>query len=263
MKIGIMQPYFFPYIGYWQLMNVVDTYVIFDDVNYINRGWVNRNRILFNGQPRYFNLPMCGASQNKMINQIAVDKEENLKKRNLNILKEAYHMAPFFNEVFPMIKEIMNSEAEDLASFIADSFRFLCFYLGIESRRILSSQIEKDLSLRGEEKIIHMCEKLGADHYINAIGGVELYHEEKFRTHSIKLSFLRTDDIIYKQFDNEFIKNLSIIDIMMFNPRERVQQMLNCCEIVPAENAGGVLRQRKVNIVWKAVFISVYQEVAA
>ena len=242
MKLAIMQPYFFPYIGYWQLMDAVDTYVIYDDVNYINRGWINRNRILFNGKPRYFNLPMHGSSQNKLINEIEVDKDEILRDRNLSILKEAYHKAPYFDEIYPIITEILNSDADNVASFIADSFRILCFYLGITTERILSSEIDKDSSLKGEDKIIDICKALGAKHYINAIGGVELYHEDIFRSNGIEISFLKTKDIKYRQFDNEFENSLSIIDIMMFNSMEETRAMLKKCEIIPAKSfvGGGI-----------------------
>lgn len=238
MKIGIMQPYFFPYLGYWQLMDKVDLYVIYDDVNYINRGWINRNRILFNGMPRYFNLPVRGASQNKLINQIEVDKDEKKKRRSLAILKEAYHKAPFFDEIYPIVKEMLSSDADTASSFLADSFRFICLYLGIKTERILSSQIRKDTSLRGEDKIIDICNKTGADHYVNAIGGAGLYHEEKFRKHGIELSFLKTDDIKYEQFGNGFVENLSIIDVMMFNSREETRKLLKKCEIISSKTGG-------------------------
>lgn len=171
MIVGIMQPYFFPYIGYWQLMNAVDKYVVFDDVNYINRGWINRNRILFHGNPKYFNLPLIGASQNKLINEIRVNPDKKLVNRNMRIIEEAYKKAPYFEEAYLLIKEIMRTEGETAVEFIVDSFQHLCVYLGIETERLLSSEIEKDNTLKGQEKILNICQILGADKYINPIGG--------------------------------------------------------------------------------------------
>lgn len=246
MKLAVMQPYFFPYIGYWQLMNAVDTYVIFDDVNFINRGWVNRNKILFGGKTRYINLPLLGASQNKLINEVKVNKEKKEMKRVMSIIKEAYRKAPFFDEVYPVVKEILNSEADTVSTFIADSFRFMCLYLGIGTERFMSSNIDKDTSLKGEDKIIDICEKLGADHYINAIGGIGLYHAYKFKEHGMELSFLKTEEKVYKQFGNDFVGNLSIIDVMMFNSREDVRWMLNKYALVPALDSGGVFQKAKI-----------------
>lgn len=240
MKLAIMQPYFFPYIGYWQLMNAVDTYVIFDDVNYINRGWINRNRILFGGKTRYINLPLLGASQNKLIKEVKVNNDKKEMKRVMSIIKEAYRKAPFFDDVYPVIREILNSEANTASTFIADSFRFLCLYLGIRTERIMSSDIDKDISLKGEDKIINICERLGTDHYINPIGGIGLYHAYKFKNHGMELSFLKTEGNVYKQFGDSFVGNLSIIDVMMFNPREDVKRMLDKYELVPALDSGSI-----------------------
>lgn len=231
MKLGIMQPYFVPYIGYWQLMNAVDKYVIYDDVNYINRGWINRNRILFNGQPKYFNLPLLGASQNKLINEIAVNQDAKLKARNLQILNDAYKKAPFFDQVYPFLEKIISCDKSNVAENIAESFRVICPYLGIETELIMSSSLDKDCSLRGQSKIISICKLLGATEYYNAIGGRELYTFADFEREGIQLFFLKTGDIQYKQFDNEFQSNLSIIDVMMFNAPEEISMMLNTYEL--------------------------------
>lgn len=239
MTIAIMQPYFFPYIGYWQLMNVVDKYVIFDDVNYINRGWINRNRILLGTTPKYINLPLLGASQNKRINEIVVNKESSETERVLNIIKEAYRKAPFFDEVFPIIREIMCSKCKYASGFIADSFRFLCIYLGINTERIFSSSIEKNELLHGEDKIIDICRRLDADCYINAIGGQALYHKNVFEENGIDLKFIVTESVAYDQHINGFEPNLSIIDVMMFNSREEVRQMLQKYRLIaPVSDIG-------------------------
>lgn len=226
MRIGIMQPYFFPYIGYWQLMNAVDKYVIYDDVNFIKGGWINRNRILMNGQSQYFNVPMLGASPFKLINEIAVNNDVRLIEKNLRILEGAYRKAPYYKEVYPLLQKILFCEKQNLAEYIEESFCVLCDYLDIETEFVVSSSLKKDCSLKGQDKVLAICKLLGASEYYNAVGGRQLYSYTDFQKQDIKLYFLETDAIKYKQFDNEFQENLSIIDVMMFNSRDEIKEML-------------------------------------
>lgn len=226
-----MQPYFLPYIGYWQLMNVVDKYVIYDDVNYINRGWINRNRILLNDEPQYFNIPMLGASQNKLINEIEVNNEKKVIDKNLRKLQMAYKRAPYYGVVYPMIEKIMTSGKADLASYITESIMIISEYLDIKTELIISSSLDKNVNLKGQDKIIEICKLLQASEYYNAIGGRELYSFEMFRKNDIELKFLKTQEISYKQMNENFYPNLSILDVMMFNSKEEVKNMMNQYEL--------------------------------
>lgn len=235
MRLGIMQPYFLPYIGYWQLLNAVDKYVIYDDVNYIKGGWINRNRILINKEIKYFTVKLNGASPNKLINEIEVSNDKIYKKKMLKTIEESYKKAPFFNIVFPIIKEIMENEEDNLAKYLKYSIEKICNYLEIKMELLLSSELEKDNSLRGKDKVISICKKMGATEYYNAIGGQELYSFEEFKNNGIELKFLKTEEIIYKQFTNEFIPNLSILDVMMFNSKEKVKEFLENYTLVKQE----------------------------
>lgn len=226
MKLGIMQPYFIPYIGYWQLMNAVDKYVIYDDVNFIKGGWINRNRILVNGEPKYFNVPMLGASPYKLINEVGVNNDRKLTDKNLRALEWAYRKAPYYGDVFPLMERVLESGKDDIASYIAESFRIIGEYLDIKTEFIISSDLEKDCEQKGQDKVLSICKLLGATEYYNAIGGQKLYSFEDFKAQDITLKFLKTSDIVYEQFGNEFQPNLSIIDVMMFNSVEQIQQML-------------------------------------
>lgn len=226
MKLGIMQPYFFPYIGYWQLMNAVDTYVIYDDVNFIKGGWINRNRILLNGEVKYFNVPMLGASPFKLINEVFVNNEPVLIKKNLKIIEAAYKKAPYFHEVYPLIEKVLNCGKDNIAEYITESFKIINNYLDIKTNLIVSSSIDKDCSLKGQDKVISICKILGATEYYNAVGGQSLYSFEDFQNAGLELKFLKTNDIEYKQFENNFEPNLSIIDVLMFNSKEEVKNML-------------------------------------
>lgn len=227
MKIGIMQPYFIPYIGYWQLMNAVDKYVIYDDVHYINRGWVNRNRILVNGRAKYFIIPIKGASQNKIINEIEIDVDSKIISKNLRTIEYVYKKAPYFQEAFPIIEKILNYKESRLVSYIEFSFYVICNYLDIQTEFIISSSLSKDCNLRGEKKILNICKLLQATEYYNSVGGKQLYSFKDFENMGITLKFLQTNKIMYKQFNNEFQPNLSILDVMMFNSRKDIKGFLN------------------------------------
>lgn len=227
MRVGIMQPYFLPYIGYWQLMNAVDRYVIYDDVNYINRGWINRNRILVDGRPTLLNIPLRKASQNKKINEIEISRDEKTIRKNLRMVELAYKKAPCFERVFPLYERIIMNEKSNLAEFLADSLQMIKNYLGISTELLFSSSLEKDNSLRGQDKILEICTLLNASEYVNAIGGRDLYCASEFSKRGIQLFFLKTNPISYRQADENFWPDLSILDVMMFNDVKRVREFLN------------------------------------
>lgn len=232
MKVGIMQPYFAPYIGYWQLMNAVDEYVIYDDVTYINRGWINRNRILVEGTPQYISIPLSNASQNKKINEIELNFTTKLVKKNLKTIEYSYKKAPYYQDVFPLVKKIMECSDKRLVSYIENSFYIICNYLNIETEFVFSSSLDKNCHLKGQEKIIDICQLLNASEYYNAIGGQNLYNYEVFKNRNIRLKFLKTQSIKYTQFKNEFQPDLSIIDVMMFNSKEKVQRFLTMYDLI-------------------------------
>lgn len=232
MKVAIMQPYFFPYIGYFQLISAVDVFVIYDDVNYIKKGWINRNTILVNGKGFLFNIPLQEVSQNKIIDQINIDKNSNWKKNLLKTITLSYKKAPFFDEVFPIIENIIVQDEKNLAKFITYSLREICNFLSIKTIIMISSDIEKNNVLKGEDKIIEICKKVKADKYINAAGGTALYDKNIFLKHNISLNFIKSKPIIYSQFNKEFISWLSIIDVLMFNSPERIKDFLSQYELI-------------------------------
>ncbi|NRT70249.1 WbqC family protein [Clostridium beijerinckii] len=232
MKLGIMQPYFFPYIGYWQLMNAVDKYVIYDDVNFIKGGWINRNRILMNGEGKMVNIQMNGASPNKLINEVEVAGSQIYNKKLLKTIESCYKKAPYYSSTFPIIEDIITKSEGNLAKYLEYSIRKICEHLSINTEIIISSTINKNNNLKGQDKVIEICKKLEADEYYNAIGGQDLYSYEDFKSWDVKLKFLKTGAVKYKQFNNEFVANLSILDVMMFNSREDINNMLGQYELL-------------------------------
>ncbi|MFC4817366.1 WbqC family protein [Flavobacterium sp. GCM10023249] len=232
MRVAIMQPYFMPYIGYFQLINAVDVFVIYDDVNYIKKGWINRNTILVNNKSFLFSVSLKDASQNKLINEISVSDVNKWKKDLLKTLNLSYKKAPFYADVFPMLERIISFEESNLAAYIMYSIQELCDYLKIDTQLVRSSEIGKNNDLKGESKIIDICVKLNASEYINAIGGMELYTKSHFMEKKINLHFLKSENIAYKQFKDEFRPWLSIIDVIMFNSIEESRKFLNKFELI-------------------------------
>ena len=229
MTLGIMQPYFMPYIGYWQLMAAVDTYVIYDDVNYIKKGWINRNNILVNNDKQMFTISLNGASQNKLINEITIADDFTKLRKTIHM---AYHKAPYYNDVMSLLDKIFSYQSNNLADFIANSIKLVCQYLDIQTKIIISSDIEKNNSLKGQDKILEICKLLKADAYYNTIGGQELYDRNDFKEEGIALNFVQTDLNPYSQFKDDFIPGLSMIDVLMFNSQRQIRDMLKSYELV-------------------------------
>lgn len=228
MKVGIMQPYLFPYIGYWQLIGAVDKFVLLDDVNYIMRGYINRNSILVNGRPYRFTIPVKKASQERLImdTQLSFTLEE--KKKFLSTIRRAYKKAYHYGAVMPLIEEIIGNPEQDLTKFIRFSIEKIMGYLQIETELSVSSQMIKNNGLAGADRIIEICRRLGADEYVNPCGGRKLYSRESFIKNDMELYFLDTysEKIIYDQGKEGFEPNMSIIDILFWNSVERIKGFL-------------------------------------
>jgi hypothetical protein len=232
MKIAIMQPYLFPYIGYFQLINAVDKFVIFDDVNYINKGWINRNRILLNKQEYTFTIPLEKVSQNKLINEVNIVNEIKWKAKFLKTIETAYKKAPMFHQIFPLIEEVINFEERNLSAYICHSIRKLCSTFGIKAQIIESTVQYNTCKLKGQDKILEICLQEKATQYINPIGGTEIYQHDSFEQKQLELLFLKSKSIVYTQFGNDFIPWLSIIDVLMFNSKEKISDFLTEYKLV-------------------------------
>ena len=230
-KIAIMQPYFFPYIGYWQLINAVDIFILYDDVNFIKKGWINRNNILLNKRDHLITIPLLNVSQNKHVNECMVSDDYKTIDNIIKTINLAYKKAPYYNLVFPSIEEIIKTKGS-ISDLVLKSVLWIKEYLDIDTEIILSSSIDKNNELKGQDKIIEIVKKLNGNHYINAIGGQELYDKEIFNNNGIKLNFIKMKEIKYKQFNNEFVPNLSIIDVLMFNSPEKIREMLDDYQLI-------------------------------
>lgn len=228
MKIAIMQPYLFPYIGYFQLINIADKFVIHDDVQYIKGGWINRNRILVNGTDFLFTFSIKNDSTFLNINQrYFTENFDKDKIKFLKIIESAYGKAPFYTSTKNLLDFVLSINEKNISKMIMQSLIVISNYLDINTEFYMSSVIHENNTLKGEERVIHINQCLKSNHYINSIGGQNLYSQEKFEKHGMKLSFLQPKLVEYHQLDNQFIPWLSIIDVLMFNDKNKVKKMLN------------------------------------
>jgi hypothetical protein len=221
-----MQPYFLPYAGYYQLIASVDLFVVYDNIKYTKKGWINRNRLLQNGTDAMFTLPLSKDSDSldirdrKLIDNF--DKEKFLRK-----FEGAYKQAQYFEQTFDLLRQVVYFPKDNLFDFIHNSLVETCRHLYIDTKIIVSSEIDINHQLHAQDKVIALCNALGAKEYINAIGGIDLYSRERFQEDGIQLRFIQPRVREYAQNSNAHISSLSIVDMMMFSPIEIVVDCIN------------------------------------
>ena len=222
MKIAIMQPYFFPYIGYFQLIAAVDLFIVYDNIKYTKKGWINRNRMLQGGKDVMFSLPLRSDSDALDVRDRALAPDFNRNKL-LNQLRGAYGHAPHFADVFPMIERAVRHDDPNLFGFLNHALACACGHLGLTTPIRASSGIDIDHGLKNQDKVIALSKAVGAATYVNAIGGLDLYNQGAFREQGLDLKFIRAKPFEYAQFGDPFVPWLSIIDVLMFNPLDAVR----------------------------------------
>lgn len=212
MKLAIMQPYLFPHIGYFQLIQAADLFLIYDDVAYIKRGFVNRNSVLAPNGVIRFTVSVPGASQNKLFSVLEFSSDV---AKVLKTIEHSYSTAPYFENVFPIIRETLEFEDRLIASVCQKGFEGIFSYLGIEKKFKKTSDLEYDRSGTARDRLIALCHEFGADCYLNAPGGRKLYSKPDFAEKGIDLKFVDSLPVAYSQGAEEFVPNLSIIDVLM------------------------------------------------
>ena len=226
MKLAIMQPYFLPYIGYFQLIAGVDMFIIYDNIKYTKKGWINRNRMLLNGKDAMFSLPLKNASNSLDIRERELADDFNQEKL-LSQFKGAYRQAPQFAQTIQLLERIVRNEEKNLFRFLHHSIIKICDHLEIKTEIKISSDIAIDHDLKSQDKVLALCEAVGATKYVNAIGGVELYSKETFMERGIDLNFIQSKTFEYPQLGDIFVPWLSMIDVMMFNPLNAIQDTIS------------------------------------
>lgn len=223
---AIMQPYFLPYIGYFQLIAAVNLFILYDNIKYTKKGWINRNRFLCNGRDAMFSLPLKADSDLLDIRERRLASDFNCD-RLINQLAGAYRKAPYFEHAFPLIEQILRQKEQNLFQFLYGSIVLVCQHIGITTEIRISSDIPIDHALKNQDKVLALCETVGTNVYVNAIGGIDLYSKEDFRSHRIELKFIRSKPFVYRQFGNDFVPWLSIVDVLMFNSLDTIGEVVH------------------------------------
>lgn len=235
--LAVMQPYFFPYIGYWQLIHAVDCFVIYDDVNYIKRGWVNRNRLLINGKPTYITVPLHQASQFKRICETTLQPSPFWRDKLVKKIEMSYRKSPCFAEVFPIVENLIHYETNSLADYLAHQLQTLAAFMGIKTEFVSSGDRYANGHLSGQIRVLDICKSEGAATYINSKGGQTLYDTKIFQNEGINLRFIAMLALPYKQRTSEFVPDLSIIDALMEIGPVEIKHHLDTYRFIGAEAA--------------------------
>lgn len=229
MKIAVMQPYIFPYIGYFHLAHSVDEFILFDDVNFIKKGYINKNAILINGSKFNFSIPVSKASQNRKINEHVYTGafDDFIRK-----VENAYKKAPFYEPVLEVIRDSFKGEQLDVHVINKQSLERIFSYLGIEKKISLASTLSIHENFKGQDRILEICKLKNATGYHNAIGGKELYDQATFSDNGIELSFIESSIREYQQGSSAFEPALSIIDVLMWNDVEQCKELIGDYRLV-------------------------------
>ncbi len=224
-----MQPYFMPYIGYFQLIKMVDKFIFYDDVTFIKQGWINRNQILINNQAKMFSVPLTNASSNILIKDVLISESayEKWKKSFLNSIFFSYKKAKNYNQVLNLIESILEEKPKTISDLAIKSIIKVAQYLDLDTEFQISSETYLNTQLSGQDRVLDICKNENALTYVNPVGGMELYSKNTFKAKNIDLFFIKANKFVYKQFSDEFIPFLSIIDVLMFNDIDEINQQLD------------------------------------
>lgn len=221
--VAVMQPYLFPYLGYYQLLHHADVFVLYDDAHFIQRGFINRNRLLANGRPQRFTIPVIGASQNRRIRELRFGDDRG---KLAGSLRHHYAGTPEFARVLPLVESVLAEPERDVTQVCRASLQRVMDYLELPCAIRQSSELDYDRDADAAGKLASLCQTLGSNCYVNPVGGRDLYREADFRERGVTLSFLRMDAVTYPQAGGPFVPDLSIIDLLMWCTPERAREML-------------------------------------
>jgi hypothetical protein len=243
-KLAVMQPYFFPYIGYFQLIAAVDVFLLYDHVDYIKRGWINRNRFLeINRDPVYFGFEVGHVHPESLIRDVHIKFGDQERRKLLKEIYHNYRRAQFFDETYPVIDNALSGSATTISQINGYSLSVIAQHLEITTKILNgykdAERIERELQElpedreatnaqpdRKTQRILNICKEFQSRHYINPIGGMQIYSAEMFQKYGIRLNFVQTMPFSYTQLANQFHENLSIIDVLMNCGKEKTQLLL-------------------------------------
>jgi WbqC-like protein family len=232
MRLAVMQPYFMPYIGYFQLMAAVDKIVLLDDVNFINGGWINRNRITVDGRPHWLTLPLAKASQNRLINEIEIVDDPSWKTKAMRTIGLSYRNAPFVEHVLPFVSNLLEEARGSLSLFLSWHLGQVAELIGVDTRIEPTSAIYPRETRSGQNRVLDICLREGATSYVNLPGGKNLYDPQLFASAGINLLFLQPNlQMLPLQHSGDEGPSLSMIDLLMFNPPSAIRAATRMCSL--------------------------------
>ncbi len=226
-RTAIMQPYFFPYLGYFQLINAVDCFVFYEDVHFMKKGWIHRNRTLVNKVDKLFTVPLKKASQNKLIYEIDLAIDDSWRNSFFKNLEFNYKSAPYYQETIEIIYKVLDNPTVNIAELASSSIIEVTKYLDLRKKFFFSSKdFDSSRGIKRDDRLIQITKELSAKTYINPSNGRALYDKDYFWQQDVELLFIENQLTEYNQGTKEFISGLSIIDVLMFNSVDSIKEML-------------------------------------
>lgn len=235
MKIAIMQPYFFPYLGYFALIKHTEQFILFDTPQFIRHGWIERNQILKpDGELLYIKVPLKKHSRETPINKIEINNNEKWREKILAQLIPYKKKAPYYKDVINLINSIFNLKSESIAELNYISLLETCKYLGINTPITIWSKMDVQIEKVNapDEWALKICKAIKADVYYNPTGGMSFFDINKYKNEGIDIFFLKYVPETYNQITDKFVPFLSIIDVMMFNSPEKINSLLENYELL-------------------------------
>lgn len=230
MVLGFMQPYFFPYLGYFDLINYSDRWIVFDTAQYIRRGWINRNRILHPEKGwQYIVVPIQKSKREEAIGNIRISDQEAWKEKIIGQLNHYKKHARYFKEIRSLLIDCLCTDEKKISKLNTAILKKICTYLDIPFQYQYFSEMNLDLppvEYPGDWAL-HLSEALGAKEYVNPPGGRDLYDNQKFEKRGIKLTIREISLFEYECNHYQYEQNLSIVDVLMWNAPENVKTYLD------------------------------------
>lgn len=239
MRMGMMQPYFFPYLGYFGLIDATDHWIVFDTPQYIRRGWVNRNRVLSTGSAgwKYARIPVASCGSFTPIREIRIATRQEWQRELFDSL-DAYRLrkAPHYQQTISFLQNTLSLRTENLSELLVHCLNCCCQRLDLPFHHRSFSQMKLDLPAisHAGDWALRTSEALNADEYINPPGGRNIFKSAEFEQANIRLTFLQPNLPAYEQGCDTFQPNLSIIDAFMWNSADRVREMISKYDLVAA-----------------------------
>jgi hypothetical protein len=209
-----MQPYFFPYLGYFHLIDAVDCFVVLDDVDYAKNGWINRNRILINSEVSWFTVPVYSTGKRLTEKRYALDARFfDTARRKISF---AYGNSALLGQILWLFDQWEASQDTRVASVNTMLLQAVCELVGIRKPVFMaSSEMSLHRELTGQQRVYEICKQVGASKYVNLPGGATLYSSEEFQLQGLGLRFVESQFLPYPQRSTAFVPGLSVLDLLL------------------------------------------------